>query len=174
METWELQASSIACDAMPSIAKWDCFNFSLLFFSSASRRNDPARLQDDGEIPGPSSAEQEVKFWKEEGPKPSSCLQKLPSFISLRSPESPSSQGCKGERDEDEPEDEPGRNHILCSELLRFSKKKSYSLLLSMDFGGIHVRCESPNQLRLGAQTGMAVRIPIWAQILVSVPKNCV
>lgn len=81
-----------------------------------SGRNDPAHLQDDGEIPGPSSMEQEVKFWKEEDPKPSSCLQKLPSFISLRSPESPSSQGCKGERDEDEPEDEPGstkRRRIL-------------------------------------------------------------
>nr|XP_005479788.2 zinc finger CCCH domain-containing protein 3 [Zonotrichia albicollis] len=74
----------------------------------ASGRNDPAQLQDDGEIPGPSSAEQEVKFWKEEEPKPSSCLQKLPSFISLRSPESPGSLGCKEERDEDEPEDEPG------------------------------------------------------------------
>ncbi|XP_066423113.1 zinc finger CCCH domain-containing protein 3 isoform X1 [Molothrus aeneus] len=74
----------------------------------ASGRNDPAQLQDDGEIPGPSSAEQEVKFWKEEEPKPSSCLQKLPSFISLRSPESPGSLGCKEEGDEDEPEDEPG------------------------------------------------------------------
>uniref|UniRef100_A0A803VB61 Zinc finger CCCH domain-containing protein 3 n=1 Tax=Ficedula albicollis TaxID=59894 RepID=A0A803VB61_FICAL len=76
----------------------------------ASGRNDPVMLQDDGEIPGPSSAEQEVKFWKEEDPKPSSCLQKLPSFISLRSPESPGSLGCKEERDEDEPEDEPGNS----------------------------------------------------------------
>ncbi|RMC14701.1 hypothetical protein DUI87_06873 [Hirundo rustica rustica] len=75
----------------------------------ASGRNDPPQLQDDGEIPGPSSVEQEVKFWKEEDPKPSSCLQKLPSFISLRSPESPGSLGCKEEKDEDEPEDEPGR-----------------------------------------------------------------
>ncbi|XP_066193083.1 zinc finger CCCH domain-containing protein 3 [Sylvia atricapilla] len=81
-----------------------------------SARNDPAQLQDDGEIPGPSGAEQEVKFLKEEDPKPSSCLQKLPSFISLRSPESPGSLGCKEEKDEDEPEDEPGnakRRRIL-------------------------------------------------------------
>ncbi|XP_005516919.1 PREDICTED: zinc finger CCCH domain-containing protein 3 [Pseudopodoces humilis] len=79
-------------------------------------RNDPAQLQDDGEIPGPSGAEQEVKLWKEEDSKPSSCLQKLPSFISLRSPESPGSLGCKEERDEDEPEDETGntkRRRIL-------------------------------------------------------------
>ncbi|XP_063259003.1 zinc finger CCCH domain-containing protein 3 [Prinia subflava] len=74
----------------------------------ASGRSDPAQLQDDGEVPGPSSAEQEVKFLKEEDSKPSSCLQKLPSFISLRSPESPGSRGCKEEKDEDEPEDEPG------------------------------------------------------------------
>lgn len=112
METWELQASSIAYDAMSSVAKWDCFTFPYYF--SHSCRNDPAQLQDDGEIPGPSGEEQEVKFLKEEDPKPSSCLQKLPSFISLRSPESPGSLGCKEERDEDEPEDEPGRNHILC------------------------------------------------------------
>uniref|UniRef100_A0A8C5T6P5 Zinc finger CCCH-type containing 3 n=1 Tax=Malurus cyaneus samueli TaxID=2593467 RepID=A0A8C5T6P5_9PASS len=82
-----------------------------------SRRNDPAQLQDDGEIPGPSGADQDVKFWKEKDSKPSSCLQKLPSFISLRSPESPGSQGCKVERDEDEPEDEPGKNLILYLEL---------------------------------------------------------
>ncbi|XP_032924776.1 zinc finger CCCH domain-containing protein 3 [Catharus ustulatus] len=90
-----------------------------------SGRNDPTQLQDDGEIPGPSSAEQEVKFWKEEDPKPSSCLQKLPSFISLRSPESPGSLGCKEERDEDEPEDEPGntkRRRILPESSLQDSK----------------------------------------------------
>lgn len=170
MDTWELQASSIAYDSLSSIAKWDCFTFPYYF--SHSCRNDPTQLQDDGEVPGPSSAEQEVKFWKEEESKPSNCLQKLPSFISLRSPESPSSLGCKEERDEDEPEDEPGRNDILLLELLWFSKKKkSYSLLFSMCFDGIHVLCESPNQLRLGVQTGMEVRIPIWAQIFVSVPK---
>lgn len=91
----------------------------------ASGRNDPAQHQDDGEIPGPSSAEQDVKFWKEEDPKPSSCLQKLPSFISLRSPESPGSLGCKEERDEDELEDEPGntkRRRILPGASLQDSK----------------------------------------------------
>ncbi|XP_039934781.1 zinc finger CCCH domain-containing protein 3 [Hirundo rustica] len=91
----------------------------------ASGRNDPPQLQDDGEIPGPSSVEQEVKFWKEEDPKPSSCLQKLPSFISLRSPESPGSLGCKEEKDEDEPEDEPGntkRRRLLPRASLRDSE----------------------------------------------------
>ncbi|XP_027554352.1 zinc finger CCCH domain-containing protein 3, partial [Neopelma chrysocephalum] len=79
-------------------------------------RNDPAQLHDDGEIPGPSSAEQEGKFGKEEDAKPTSCLQKLPSFISLRSPEYPRFQSCKVEKDEDEPEEKPGttkRKRIL-------------------------------------------------------------
>ncbi|XP_074880178.1 zinc finger CCCH domain-containing protein 3 isoform X1 [Buteo buteo] len=71
-------------------------------------RNDPAQLHDDGEIPGPSSAEQEVKFWKETDTSPTSWLQKLPSFISLQSSASPSDEGYKVEKDEDEPEDEPG------------------------------------------------------------------
>ncbi|KAM6143038.1 zinc finger CCCH domain-containing protein 3 [Phoenicopterus ruber ruber] len=71
-------------------------------------RNDPAQLHDDGEMPGPSSAEQEVKFWKEADTSPTNWLQKLPSFISLQSPASPGDQGCKEEKDEDEPEDEPG------------------------------------------------------------------
>ncbi|XP_029867373.1 zinc finger CCCH domain-containing protein 3 isoform X3 [Aquila chrysaetos chrysaetos] len=71
-------------------------------------RNDPAQLHDDGEIPGPSSAEQEVKFWKETDASPTSWLQKLPSFISLQSSASPGDEGCKVEKDEDEPEDEPG------------------------------------------------------------------
>ncbi|XP_010582528.1 PREDICTED: zinc finger CCCH domain-containing protein 3 isoform X1 [Haliaeetus leucocephalus] len=70
-------------------------------------RSDPAQLHDDGEIPGPSSAEQEVKFWKETDTSPTSWLQKLPSFISLQSSESPGDEGCKVEKDEDEPEDEP-------------------------------------------------------------------
>ncbi|KFW88991.1 Zinc finger CCCH domain-containing protein 3, partial [Manacus vitellinus] len=79
-------------------------------------RNDPTQLHDDGEIPGPSSAEQEGKFGKEEDAKPTSCLQKLPSFISLRSPEYPGFRGCKVEKDEDEPEEKPGttkRKRIL-------------------------------------------------------------
>ncbi|KAM7122103.1 zinc finger CCCH domain-containing protein 3 isoform 2-T2 [Ciconia maguari] len=71
-------------------------------------RNDPAQLHDDGEMPGPSSAEQEVKFWKEAGTSPTNWLQKLPSFISLQSSASPGDQGCKVEKDEDESEDEPG------------------------------------------------------------------
>ncbi|XP_064298048.1 zinc finger CCCH domain-containing protein 3 [Phalacrocorax carbo] len=70
-------------------------------------RNDPAQLHDDGEMPGPSSTEQEVKFWKEDT-SPSSWLQKLPSFISLQSSASPGDQDCKVEKDEDESEDEPG------------------------------------------------------------------
>uniref|UniRef100_A0A672TH71 Zinc finger CCCH domain-containing protein 3 n=1 Tax=Strigops habroptila TaxID=2489341 RepID=A0A672TH71_STRHB len=78
-------------------------------------RNDPAQLHDDGEMPGPSSAEKEVKFWKEADTSPANWPQKLPSFISLQSPESPSDQACKVE-DEEEAEDEPGgsiwlRNH---------------------------------------------------------------
>ncbi|XP_040441503.1 LOW QUALITY PROTEIN: zinc finger CCCH domain-containing protein 3 [Falco naumanni] len=71
-------------------------------------RNDPAQLCDDGEMPGPSSAEQEVKFWKEKDTSPTNWLQKLPSFISLQSSASPSDEGCEVEKDEDEPEDEPG------------------------------------------------------------------
>ncbi|KAM6282106.1 zinc finger CCCH domain-containing protein 3 [Porphyrio hochstetteri] len=72
-------------------------------------RNDPPQLQDDGEVPGPSSAEQEVKFWKETDTSATNWLQKLPSFISLQSSTSPGDQGCKVEKDEDEPEDEPVR-----------------------------------------------------------------
>ncbi|XP_074684525.1 zinc finger CCCH domain-containing protein 3 isoform X2 [Strix aluco] len=71
-------------------------------------RNAPSQLHDDGEMPGPSGGEQEVKFWKEAGTSPTSRLQKLPSFISLQSSSSPSDQGCKVETDEDETEDEPG------------------------------------------------------------------
>ncbi|XP_075599278.1 zinc finger CCCH domain-containing protein 3 isoform X1 [Balearica regulorum gibbericeps] len=70
-------------------------------------RNDPAQLHDDGEMPGPSSAEQDVKFWKEMDTSPSSKLQKLPSFISLQSSASPGDQDCEVEKDEDEPEDKP-------------------------------------------------------------------
>ncbi|KAM9278728.1 zinc finger CCCH domain-containing protein 3 [Cariama cristata] len=70
-------------------------------------RNDPAQLHDDGEMPGPSSAEQEVKFWKETDTSPTNWLQKLPSFISLQSSASPGDEDCKVE-DEDELEDEPG------------------------------------------------------------------
>ncbi|XP_050564995.1 zinc finger CCCH domain-containing protein 3 isoform X6 [Cygnus atratus] len=70
-------------------------------------RNDPAQPCDDGEVPGPSGAEQEVKFWREADASQSSRLQKLPSFISLLSA-SPGDEGCKVERDEDEPGDEPG------------------------------------------------------------------
>ncbi|XP_071409841.1 zinc finger CCCH domain-containing protein 3 isoform X2 [Pithys albifrons albifrons] len=88
-----------------------------------SERNDPTQLQDDdGEIPGPSN----VEVWKEEEePKPTSCLQKLPSFISLRSPEYSGSQACKVEKDEDEPEDEPGttkRRRIFPGESLEDSE----------------------------------------------------
>ena len=95
---------------------WCCqegsFYFSLLFFASC--RNDPAQLHDDGEMPGPSSAEQEVKFWKEADTSPTNWLQNLPSFISLQSSASPGDQGCKVEKEEDEPEDEPGRKRLLC------------------------------------------------------------
>ncbi|XP_075273336.1 zinc finger CCCH domain-containing protein 3 [Opisthocomus hoazin] len=71
-------------------------------------RNDPTQLHDDGEMPGPSSAEQEVKFWKETDASATNWLQKLPSFISLQSSASPGDQSCKVEMDEDESEDEPG------------------------------------------------------------------
>ncbi|XP_065608500.1 zinc finger CCCH domain-containing protein 3 [Cyrtonyx montezumae] len=71
-------------------------------------RNDPAQLSNDGEVPGPSSAEQDVKFWKDVDTPQSSCLQKLPSFISLQSSTSPGDIECKVERDEDEPMEEPG------------------------------------------------------------------
>lgn len=71
-------------------------------------RNDPAQLHDDGEMPGPSSTEQEVKFWKKANTSPTSWLRKLPSFISLQSSFSPGDQGCKEEQDEDELEDEQG------------------------------------------------------------------
>ncbi|XP_054241382.1 zinc finger CCCH domain-containing protein 3 [Indicator indicator] len=71
-------------------------------------RDDSAQLHDDGEIPGPSSTEEEVKFWKAANTSPTSWLQKLPSFISLQSPASSSDQGCKLEKDEEDFEDEPG------------------------------------------------------------------
>ncbi|KAM9573852.1 zinc finger CCCH domain-containing protein 3 isoform 2-T2 [Guaruba guarouba] len=74
--------------------------------SKETGRHDPAQLHDDGEVPGPSSAEKEVKFWKEANTSPANWPQRLPSFISLQSPESPSDQRCKVE-DEEEPEDEP-------------------------------------------------------------------
>lgn len=51
-----------------------------------------------------------MKFWKEENTSPISSLRKLPSFISLQSPASPSDQGCKV-KDGDESEDELGRKH---------------------------------------------------------------
>ncbi|XP_074001415.1 zinc finger CCCH domain-containing protein 3 [Numenius arquata] len=71
-------------------------------------RNNPAQVHDDGEMPGPSSAEQEVKFWKETETSATSRLQKLPSFISLQSSPCPGDPGCKVEKDEEESEDEPG------------------------------------------------------------------
>ncbi|XP_032038817.1 zinc finger CCCH domain-containing protein 3 isoform X3 [Aythya fuligula] len=70
-------------------------------------RNHPAQPCDDGEVPGPSGAEQDVKFWRDADASPSSRLQKLPSFISLLSSASPGDEGCIVERDEDEPDDEP-------------------------------------------------------------------
>ncbi|NP_001026756.2 zinc finger CCCH domain-containing protein 3 [Gallus gallus] len=73
-----------------------------------TNRNVPAQLSDDGEVPGPSSMEEDVKFWKEADTTRSSCLQKLPSFISLQSSTSPGDKKCKVERNEDEPMDEPG------------------------------------------------------------------
>ncbi|XP_072186158.1 zinc finger CCCH domain-containing protein 3 [Excalfactoria chinensis] len=73
-----------------------------------TNRNDPAQLSDDGEAPGPSSTEEDVKLIKEEDTPRSSCLQKLPSFISLQSSTSPDDKKCKEEMDEDEPMDEPG------------------------------------------------------------------
>lgn len=96
----------------------------LLFFicfPTCSCRNDPAQLHDDGEVPGPSSTEQEVKFWKKANTSPTSWLRKLPSFISLQSSSSPSDQACKEEKDEDELEDEQGKKFSLwfCSHMLR-------------------------------------------------------
>ncbi|XP_054023286.1 zinc finger CCCH domain-containing protein 3 isoform X2 [Dryobates pubescens] len=76
--------------------------------SEETGRDDPAQLHDDGEIPGPSSTEQEVKFWKAANTSPTSWLRKLPSFISLQSPASSSDQGCRLEKDEEDSEDEPG------------------------------------------------------------------
>ncbi|XP_054046070.1 zinc finger CCCH domain-containing protein 3 isoform X2 [Rissa tridactyla] len=76
--------------------------------SEEASRNNPAEVHDDGEMPGPSSSEQEVKFWKETDTSATNWLQKLPSFISLQSSPCPSDQGCKLEKDEDESEDEPG------------------------------------------------------------------
>ncbi|XP_010000452.1 PREDICTED: zinc finger CCCH domain-containing protein 3 [Chaetura pelagica] len=72
-----------------------------------TNRDDPAQLHDDGEIPGPSNVEPEVKVKKERGTSPTSWLQKLPSFISLQSSPSPGHQSCKVEKGEDESEDEP-------------------------------------------------------------------
>ncbi|KAM6411119.1 zinc finger CCCH domain-containing protein 3 isoform 2-T2 [Pluvialis apricaria] len=71
-------------------------------------RNNPAQVHDDGEMPGPSSAEQEVKFCKETDTSSTNWLQKLPSFISLQSSPCPGDQDCKVEEDEDESEDETG------------------------------------------------------------------
>ncbi|PKU34917.1 zinc finger ccch domain-containing protein 3 [Limosa lapponica baueri] len=73
-----------------------------------TNRNNPAQVHDDGEMPGPSSAEQEVKFWKEMETSATNRLQKLPSFISLQSSPCPGDPGCKVEKDEEESEDEPG------------------------------------------------------------------
>uniref|UniRef100_A0A8B9QU49 Zinc finger CCCH domain-containing protein 3 n=1 Tax=Anas platyrhynchos TaxID=8839 RepID=A0A8B9QU49_ANAPL len=88
----------------PSKCQWLC---------EETGRNHPAQPCDDGEVPGPSGAEQDVKFWKDADASQSSRLQKLPSFISLLSSASPGDEGCKVERDEDEPGDEPGRK--LCT-----------------------------------------------------------
>ncbi|XP_071890353.1 zinc finger CCCH domain-containing protein 3 isoform X4 [Anas platyrhynchos] len=82
----------------PSKCQWLC---------EETGRNHPAQPCDDGEVPGPSGAEQDVKFWKDADASQSSRLQKLPSFISLLSSASPGDEGCKVERDEDEPGDEP-------------------------------------------------------------------
>ncbi|XP_035753008.1 zinc finger CCCH domain-containing protein 3 [Egretta garzetta] len=121
-------------------------------------RNDPAQLHDDGEMPGPSSAEQEMKFGKEADTSTTSWLQKLPSFISLQSSASPGDQGCKVEKDEEESEDEPGRKHLL-----------------SIGFGGISVPGELPNQLRwelkLGWQLGFASLVTQGHEPLALLPK---
>ncbi|KFO80111.1 Zinc finger CCCH domain-containing protein 3, partial [Cuculus canorus] len=71
-------------------------------------RDDPTQLRNDGEMPGPSSAEEEEKFWKKANTSPTSWLRKLPSFISLQSSVSPDDQSCREEKDEDELKDEPG------------------------------------------------------------------
>ncbi|XP_069710859.1 zinc finger CCCH domain-containing protein 3 isoform X2 [Phaenicophaeus curvirostris] len=70
-------------------------------------RDDPTQLHDDGEVPGPSSVEEEVKFWKKANTSPTSWLRKLPSFISLQSSVSPGDLSCKEEKDKDEWEHEP-------------------------------------------------------------------
>ncbi|CAM4511733.1 unnamed protein product [Caretta caretta] len=62
-------------------------------------RRDAAHLQDDGEIPGPSSAEQGVKFRSDTDTPACSRLQKLPSFISLQSPTSPRGVTHTADRD---------------------------------------------------------------------------
>lgn len=77
-----------------------------------------------------------MKFWREADAAQSSRLQKLPSFISLLSSASPGDEGCKVERDEDEPGDEPGRmlSDWFCSALPQFTaggEQEGFSLLLS-------------------------------------------
>uniref|UniRef100_A0A7M4F5G0 Zinc finger CCCH domain-containing protein 3 n=1 Tax=Crocodylus porosus TaxID=8502 RepID=A0A7M4F5G0_CROPO len=62
-------------------------------------RREAARVHDDGEVPGPSRAEQEVKFWSDAEAPGTSRLQKLPSFISLLSSTSPSDEARRPERD---------------------------------------------------------------------------
>ncbi|XP_019337383.2 zinc finger CCCH domain-containing protein 3 isoform X1 [Alligator mississippiensis] len=62
-------------------------------------RREAAWVHDDGEVPGPSRAEQEVKFWSDTEAPGTSRLQKLPSFISLLSSSSPSDEARRPERD---------------------------------------------------------------------------
>uniref|UniRef100_A0A8C8RG57 Zinc finger CCCH domain-containing protein 3 n=1 Tax=Pelusios castaneus TaxID=367368 RepID=A0A8C8RG57_9SAUR len=62
-------------------------------------RRDAAHLHDDGEIPGPSSAEQGVKFRSDADGPGTSRLPKQPSFISLQSSTSPGEVACTAERD---------------------------------------------------------------------------
>lgn len=172
---WFNPSSSIACD----VAKRDHFLF-FLFITSC--RNNPAQVHDDGEMPGPSSAEQEVKFWKETDTSSTSWLQKLPSFISLQSSPCPGDQGCKVEKDEDESEDETGRKLLLCfcSCVLPAAPipgaGRVIPPLLSMGFGRIGVPWESPNQLRwelkLGWQLGFAVSVHAGARAPGSAPET--
>lgn len=62
-------------------------------------RGEAAHLQADGEVPGPSSAEQGVTLRRDADAPGCSRLQKLPSFISLQSPTSPSEGPRPAERD---------------------------------------------------------------------------
>ncbi|XP_074842684.1 zinc finger CCCH domain-containing protein 3 [Carettochelys insculpta] len=62
-------------------------------------RGAAAHLQADGEIPGPSSVEQGEMFWSDTDSPGSGRLPKLPSFISLQTPTSPSEGTRVAERD---------------------------------------------------------------------------